>query len=349
MWNIIKEYRHYLASIFLAIIPLIALNAGGKAPTDFYWFDRVAIAMSAPVQGAIAWTVDATWSVFENYTLLLRVRQNNFDLSQENRKLQNEIANFQEMVRENERLRHIVDFGLAIPGRKVVAQVIAQDVSAEFRVIRLAKGQRHGIERGMAVVTPEGIVGRVLRVTAEYADVLTLLDSSSAVDALVQRSRARGVIEGMTESTLLFKYLRRTDDIEIGDMVVSSGVGGLFPKGLVIGRVSRVERKNYGITQTVEVSPAVDFSKLEEVTVVEAVQVPLSETLPGLEVVTPEKSKAEKKPTEKAKEKTKEIKEPKEAIKPPATVPTPTGTGTPPNIPPSPTPNPAAKPEINNG
>lgn len=300
MFNIIKEYRHYLASVFLAIIPLIALNAGGKNPAEFYWFDRAAIAISAPVQSAISWAIDESWGFVENYLLVLNVRQNNFDLSQENRKLLNEIANFQEMSRENERLRKLVDFSQSIPGKKIVARVIAQDVSSEFRVIRLNKGSSAGVEKGMAVVTPEGIVGRVLRVTSQYSDVLTLLDTSSAVDAVVQRSRARGVIEGMAENSLIFKYLRRTDDVEVGDMVVSSGVGGLFPKGLVIGRVTKVEKKSYGITQTVEVAPAVDFPKLEEVTIVEAVQVPLTEELPG--TAPPEKEKSEK-PKEKAKSK----------------------------------------------
>jgi rod shape-determining protein MreC len=295
MWNIIKEYRHYLASVFLAIIPLIALNSGGKSAADFHWFDRAAVTVSAPVQGAISWMIDMSWGVAEDYLLLLNVRQNNSDLSYENRQLQNEIANLQEMARENERLRKVVEFGLEIPGKKIVARVIAQDVSSEFRVIRLDKGSNEGIEKGMAVVTPEGIVGRVLRVTGRYSDVLTLLDSSSAIDALSQRSRARGVIEGISESLLAFKYLRRTDDIEVGDMVVSSGIGGLFPKGLAVGKVSRVERKSYGITQTVEVTPAVDFSKLEEVTVVEATLVPLTEELPippSISVV--EKAKAAK-------------------------------------------------------
>lgn len=317
MWNIIKEYRHYLASLFLAIIPLIALNAGGKTPADYYWFDRVAVAISAPVQGAISWMIDTSWGAVENYALLLNVRQNNFNLSQENRRLQNEIANFQEMARENQRLRQIVEFGETIPGKKVVTRVIAQDVSSEFRVIRLDKGTVEGIEKGMAVVTPEGIVGRVLRVTSHYADVLTLLDSSSAIDVLAQRSRARGVIEGMSESLLGLKYLRRTDDIEPGDIIVSSGIGGLFPKGLVVGKVSKVERKSYGITQTVEVSPIVNFATLEEVTVVEASQVPVSEELPELaEAKLIEKAKAKAEPKAVIPPPKKELKKEPEGAKP---------------------------------
>lgn len=317
MWNIIKEYRHYLASVFLAIIPLIALNAGGKNATDFYWFDKLAIAISAPVQGAISWAIDGSWGFAENYLLLLHVKDKNEELSQENRRLLNQIAEFQELSRENERLKKLVDFSQTIPGKKIIARVIAQDVSTEFRVVRVDKGYESGVEKGMGVVTPEGIVGRVLRVSKRYSDILTLLDASSSVDAVVQRSRARGVVEGMSESTLLIKYLRRTDDVVVDDLVVSSGVGGLFPKGLVIGKVTKVEKKSYGITQRIELEPAVDFSKLEELTIVEAIPVPLNEKLPDelvVETKTAEKPKAKTEKTEKTEVKSENKSEPKSPI-----------------------------------
>jgi rod shape-determining protein MreC len=120
-------------------------------------------------------------------------------------------------------------------------------------------------------------VGRVLRAGKNYADILTILDSSSSVDALIQRSRSRGIAEGLTDDTLTIKYLRRTDDIQIGDLVVSSGIGGIFPKGLTIGKVSSVKKQSFGITQSVEVIPAVDFSKLEEITLIDPPDLPLGE------------------------------------------------------------------------
>lgn len=277
MLNIIKEYRHYVVTLILAVIPLIALNAGGKRPADWHWLDRAAVRISAPAQNAISWTIDTAWNSLEKYLFVIHTHDLNQELNLENRKLLSELAAFREVALENDRLKKLIEFNTAAAGRKIIARVIAQDVSQEFRVVRVNKGSIRGVEAGMAAITPEGIVGRVLRVGSDYSDVLTILDSSSAVDALVQRSRSRGIAEGLTEDAIVIKYLRRTDDIQAGDLVVSSGIGGIFPKGLTIGKVSSVKKQSFGITQTVEVAPAVDFSKLEEITLIDPPDLPLGE------------------------------------------------------------------------
>lgn len=277
MWNIIKEYRHYLATALLVVVPVLALNAGGKTPADLHWFDRAAVAISTPIQIAIRWSIETSWDSFQSYLFLLQTQDNNKILALENRRLLNEIAGYQEMAKENIRLRELVEFNDPLVGKKVVAQVIAQDVSPEFRMIRINKGSDQGVVSGMAVVALEGVVGRVIRTGRDFADVLTLLDSSSAIDSLLQRNRVRGVIEGQGSPVLSMKYLRRTDDVQEGDMIVSSGIGGLFPKGLTIGKVISVKKKNYGISQVVEVSPSVDFNRLEEVTVIDPPKLPLDQ------------------------------------------------------------------------
>ncbi len=277
MWNIIKEYRHYLATALLVVVPVLALNAGGKTPADLHWFDRAAVAISTPIQIAIRWSIETSWDSFQSYLFLLNTQDNNKTLALENRRLLNEIAGYQEMAKENLRLRELVEFNDPLVGKKVVAQVIAQDVSPEFRMIRINKGSDQGVVSGMAVVALEGVVGRVIRTGRDFADVLTLLDSSSAIDSLLQRNRVRGVIEGQGSPVLSMKYLRRTDDVQEGDMIVSSGIGGLFPKGLTIGKVISVKKKNYGISQVVEVSPSVDFNRLEEVTVIDPPKLPLDQ------------------------------------------------------------------------
>lgn len=319
MWNIIKEYRHYLATLVLVIVPVIALNAGGKNSADLHWFDKAAVAVSTPVQSAIRWSIDTSWDALQSYLLLWNTQDNNKSLALENRKLLNELASFQEVARENDRLRQLVDFNNPMAGRKVVARVIAQDVSPEFRMLRLNKGANEGVEAGMAVVALEGVVGRVIRVGRNFSDVLSLLDAVSAIDAILQRNRVRGVIEGQGGQQLSMKYLRRTDDVQEGDVIVSSGIGGLFPKGLTIGKVTSVKKKNFGISQTVEVVPSVDFNRLEEVTVIDPPKVPLEQaTLEvALPAVKPEakkdgkaEAKAEHKTEAKPKEKEKKEKAP---------------------------------------
>ena len=168
----------------------------------------------------------------------------------------------------------------------------------------------------MAVVTNEGIVGRVLRTTANTSDIVTITDLLSAVDSIVERSRARGVVEGVNENTCSLRYTLRTDDIQPGDVLVSSGLGGIFPKGIPVGTVSKVNRKPFGISQDVEVRPTVDFTKLEEVLIITNTPVALAtgnETHGDSEKI-PEKSpdKSTEKPTDKASEKNPE-KAPKKA------------------------------------
>jgi len=268
MWNIFKEYRHYVFAVILTVLPLIALNAGDKKPADLFWYDKAVLRITSPMQNLLSWGIGSAWESIQNYFLLLETKKNNIVLTNENRKLLNELASFHEVVLENKRLRKLVGFSEAIPGKKVTAQIIAHDIFSEFRSIRLNKGSRHGVTKGMAVVTHEGIVGRVFRVDKNYSDVLTLLDSSSAIDSIIQRNRSRGIVEGLTQNLLSMKYIPRTENIHVDDIVLSSGIGALFPKGVPIGRVTKVKKKNYGITQTVEVFPSVNFSKLEEVTII---------------------------------------------------------------------------------
>jgi rod shape-determining protein MreC len=155
----------------------------------------------------------------------------------------------------------------------VVARVIAKDVSTEFRAIRINRGEASGLRKNMPVVTNEGAVGTILRTTASTAEVVTLMDSNSAVDAIDERSRARGVVEGLTDEMCQLRYVLRTDDIQTGDVMVSSGLGGMIPKGIPVGVVSKVNRKPFGITQDVEIKPSVDFSRLEEVLVITSSQI----------------------------------------------------------------------------
>jgi rod shape-determining protein MreC len=320
MWNIIKEYRHYLATLVLVIVPVIALNAGGKSPSNFHWFDRAAVAISAPVQSAIRWTIETSWDALQSYLFLLNTKENNLTLALENRKLLNEIASFHEVAKENERLKALVEFNAPLEGKKVVAKVIAQDVNPEFRTIRINKGSRQGVEVGMAAVSLEGVVGRVIRASRDFADVLSLIDSSSAIDALVQRNRHRGVVEGLGGQNLSMKYLRRTDDVQEGDLIVSSGIGGLFPKGLTIGKVVSVKKKNYGISQNVEIAPAADFNRLEEVTVVDPPKMPLEQATleepKEIKAVRKEERPASTKPTVIPEEKAAEPKKPSTAPQP---------------------------------
>lgn len=268
MIKYLKEYRFYIILFAFVLIPVIAIDTSTRAPRDYRFYDRVIVTLTWPIQAAISWTLDQVASGFHNYVYLWHTRQDNLALLTENRKLQNEIARLRETQQENVRLRRLLNFQERLKLDTVVARVIAKDVSTEFRAIRINRGESSGIKRNMAVITNDGIVGRVLRTTSTTADIVTILDLLSAVDAINERSRARGVIEGLTEEACQLRYTLRTDDIQPGDVLITSGLGGIFPKGVPVGTVSKVNRKPFGITQEVELRPSVEFSRLEEVLVV---------------------------------------------------------------------------------
>jgi rod shape-determining protein MreC len=142
------------------------------------------------------------------------------------------------------------------------------DPSPWFRSIMIDKGFSDGIRKGFPVVVPEGVTGQIIEVTKHYSKVLLLTDRNSAVDSLVQKTRARGIIRGSSEQLLSFQYVLRKYEIHKGDTVISSGLDGVFPKGLRVGRVQDIVRKNSSIFQEVSVIPFVDFEKLEEVMVI---------------------------------------------------------------------------------
>ncbi|OFZ76808.1 MAG: rod shape-determining protein MreC [Bdellovibrionales bacterium RIFOXYD1_FULL_44_7] len=268
MIKYLKEYRFYITLFLFLLIPIIAIDTATRAPRDYRVHDRVILTITAPIQKLISWSLDQLASGFQNYIYLWHTRRDNLSLLEENRRLLNLIASLRETQFENSRLRKLLQFQENFHLETVVARVVAKDVSTEFRAIRINRGEASGIKKNMAVMTNEGVVGRVLRTTKTTADVVTILDLQSAVDAIIERSRARGVMEGMTDEVCQLRFVLRTDDIEPGDVLVSSGLEGVFPKGIPVGTVSKVKRKPFGITQEVEVRPSVDFSKLEEVLVV---------------------------------------------------------------------------------
>lgn len=268
MFKYLKKYRFYITLSLFLLIPLIAIDTATKAPRDHRFWDKVVVALTRPIQNGVAYLMDSAVYGYQNYIYLWNLRSDNSALYDENRKLFNTIIQLREAYSENERLRNLLKFteGFSLTG--VVARVIAKDVSTEFRSIRINRGESSGIRKDMAVINSEGVVGRILRTTEDTADVVTVLDLLSAVDAIVERTRARGIVEGMTDESCQLKYTLRTDDVVPGDILISSGLGGIFPKGVPVGVVHSIKKKSYGITQDIEVRPSVDFSKLEEVMVI---------------------------------------------------------------------------------
>ncbi|MBI2360587.1 MAG: rod shape-determining protein MreC [Deltaproteobacteria bacterium] len=196
-------------------------------------------------------------------------------LASENRQLRERIQDLEaernrllEVEATNRRLAELLAFRSQLPSASLTASVIGSSASTWFRSLTLDKGSAHGVVRRMAVVSPAGVVGHVVAVTSRSAKVLLLTDPHSGVDVIVQRSRARGIVGGSLDNGPVMKYVKRSEDVEAGDRLITSGVDGIFPKGLLVGTVAKVRKKSFGLFQFVAVDLAVDPSNIEEVLLV---------------------------------------------------------------------------------
>ena len=223
-------------------------------------------------------------AVWDDYIYLVNVRRENERLRAENARLRQDAQRYRSAFEENRRLRRTLQLRVETPIESVAAEVVARDPSPFFRVTRLAITTQDAprLRPGMPVVTFDGVVGQVNSVVDRYANVTLVADSRSAIDAMIERTGARGIVHGTGERnrySAQVEYLQRTDDVRVGDAVMTSGLGCRFPPGLLLGRVSAVTRRDFGLYQEVELTPAVDFSRLNDVLILAT---PQQDCRPGL-------------------------------------------------------------------
>ena len=230
-------------------------------------FENMMIDQFSMIQGLMATVRRKVGVLREDYWARLDASRENVLFRRKIVELERELFVAQETFKENQRLKKLLGFVQNVSSEKILAQVVAWDGNSDFKVIRLNKGLKDGVKLQSAVVTDRGVVGYIYRMTDHFSDVLTILDSSNKVDGVIARIRSRGIVEGYSFDKCIMKYVTRTDPIVLRDIVITSGLGNIYPKGIKIGKVSRIERESYGITQYVEIKPMVDFQSLEEVVI----------------------------------------------------------------------------------
>jgi rod shape-determining protein MreC len=221
--------------------------------------------MLKPIQvGAADMAGDST-GFFRDYLDLVGVRQENLRLKQQLAALESQHARLVETEIENRHLSDLLELRDALTMTAVAAQVIGTDPSSLSHTLVLAQGSRDGLKRDAAVLSTEGVVGKLIAVAPNASRVLLVDDHNSGLDAFDQRSRARGIVSGEIDGGLILKYVDRTEDVKPGDTIVTSGMDGIFPRGLLVGTVAKVSQEGPGLFLNIGLSPAVDFRKLEQV------------------------------------------------------------------------------------
>ena len=256
----------FIILLLLSTLIIMSLRVEQRKGIDF--FDALLMEGSAPFQKASTFVTKSIRGVFQGYIFLIHLQKENGMLKQRIDELQKENHQMKEMALANERLEKLLKFRERNSQAMVAAEVIGQDPSSWFKSVTVDKGEKEGVRKGMAVISAEGVVGQILKTASHYSTVLLVTDYSSAIDSIIQRTRAKAIVEGRGENRCMLKYLLRTEDVNVGDIVVTSGLSGNFPKGLMVGEVRKVDKKGHGVFQYAELVPSVDLTRLEEILII---------------------------------------------------------------------------------
>ncbi len=253
-------------ALFIAInFAVITMSSRENLPVS--GAERLFISITSPIQSTVSNCIGFVQNTWNTYFMAVLAVEENLVLKRELGQ-STEIKNrYEELELENVRLKKFVNFTSLSPSTYIAAQIIARDPSPWFKTIIIDKGSSDGLEKGSPVLVSEGIVGQIIKVASNYSRVLLITDRNSAVDALVQNSRVRGIVKGNNQDNCSFVYTLRKDEVKKGEMIISSGLDQVFPKGLKIGTILKVTKIHSQLFQDITIETSVDFNKIEEVLV----------------------------------------------------------------------------------
>jgi rod shape-determining protein MreC len=255
-----------MAALLLGGLTLFSVNAGRDPSSSVT--GRLFLEILGPPQRVVNAAGEWISGIWSSYFALVQVSRQAEDLKRQVASYRQQLTDLEELKLADQRLRALLSLKKQLKTPQVAAQVIGFDPTNYFRTVIIDKGQSDGVDTQMPVVNAYGVVGRVILASANYAKVLLLVDPNAALDVLVQRSRARGIVEGAGNDTMRLKYMLHTEDVSAGDRLVATGADGVFPKGVLVGLVRMVKQEDKGVFQYIEVEPAVNFGRLEEVMII---------------------------------------------------------------------------------
>lgn len=255
-----RKKLFFFLSLFVLLFWLVTVQVRHGR---FTFMEKPVLAVAGLFERVITWPFKTTVSVGKQYVFFVGAQRENRQLRDENDRLLLENAVMNEILLENERLRDALEFKRLHPPASIMTQVIGKESSPASSTITINKGSRDGISAGMAVISAEGVVGRIQTVLPGTAKIMLLTDPGSTLAVRVQRNREDGLLEGKLRHCAL-KYVSYYADIQEGDLLVTSGLDGVFPKGLAVGTVVKVTKHEANAFQTVVAKPAVTLSRLEE-------------------------------------------------------------------------------------
>ena len=284
MIELIKRNRLLISATSVLLIMAILLSLRWSSPRAALWIDEVFHTIAYPFQAAFHSTTSGIANVFDGYVNLVNLKQENERLNLRVQALEEELNHYINSSVQFNLLREQLQYLEEKPENKVFAEVIGESTDNFHHILLINKGREAGIRRNFPVVLREGVVGRIQSVSALQSVVQLIVDRRHRFPVLIQRSRERmllqgdggtlnlkaqdrGIAFGMGEG-LTMNRIRMLADVESGDRIITSGLSGIFPKGLLVGTVTNVSRARHELFQTAQIQPIVDFNKLEGVFVI---------------------------------------------------------------------------------
>jgi rod shape-determining protein MreC len=267
-----KRIRDTFIVVVLLAVPFFFLRASIRNPQDMNPVVSALSRVGAPLEYMASAVARFVSSGVSQYVYLVDVKQDNNRLAYENARLTARVRELEQAQADNRRLRRLLGLRDTIAHEMVSAVVVGKDTTEFFRVAHVTLDSPHAsIRPDMPVISLDGAVGTVQRVAGEKIDVQLTVDSGFGVDVVVERTGARGFVRGEGDRSrylVRVEWAERRDEVDVGDVLVTSGVGCRFPKGIPVARVKSVEKKNFGVYQSLVAEPTVDFSRLEEVLII---------------------------------------------------------------------------------
>jgi rod shape-determining protein MreC len=274
MYSSNRNRNTVLALLFVIVVMALILHQAGQLQP----IENVAFGLFQPMLRGALGTSDTAQAVSGSFADVNSLRQQIKDLQSQLNELGIVRVRIRELESENTLLRQQLAYKQANPDFDLVgaavlqrnpdlARVIGQDPSNLSRYVIVDQGSEEGVKAGMPVITPQGLVGRVTATGSHWAKVLLIIDASSSVNAVVQSTRATGVVQGDVGGNLTIKYVPQGEAIKMGDLILTSGLGGNFPKRLVVGQVTDVRKRDIELFQEASIQPTVDMARIEYVLV----------------------------------------------------------------------------------
>ncbi len=272
MYKFLRRHKGALICTALLIASLFIFIAFGHN-TTFAGKSRGAfLEITSPVFELVDSLFDKAVSIWDRYIYLKDLKEENEELKKHLGRISSKYDNLKtlyiETEKKNQRLEEMLGFTMTAPYTLLPARVIGSDPAPYSSAIIIDKGKENGVLQDLPVMSISGIVGIVLNVSDRSSTVMLLDDRRSRIAVTLQGDRTRGVLEGSTDGTVHLSFVDRKAKVKTGDVVVTSGMGSIFPKGLLVGRIAEAKRPKYGLFQDIVVAPKVNLKSVEEVLII---------------------------------------------------------------------------------